>query len=249
MNELIKITTNEEGQNCVSARELHEGLKATERFQQWFDKRVKKYGFEEEVDFTSVKTFTLVNNGAKKELQDYAITIDMAKELCMVQNNELGRKFRKYFIECEKQLKEINTQEQLKANLLLSIYNGGQEGVIASKQLVELETKPLLKQIEEQKPLVSFATQVTNSSDCIDIGQFAKVLKDENIKIGRNKLFSWLRENKYLMNNNEPYQKFIDNGYFAVVEVTKQTAYGVKIYTKTLITGKGQIYILEKLRG
>ena len=167
----------------------------------------------------------------------------------MVQNNELGRKFRKYFIECEKQLKEINTQEQLKANLLLSIYNGGQEGIIASKQLVELETKPLLKQIEEQKPLVSFATQVTNSSDCIDIGQFAKVLKDENIKIGRNKLFSWLRENKYLMNNNEPYQKYIDNGYFTVVEVTKQTAYGVKIYTKTLITGKGQIYILEKLRG
>ena len=249
MNELIKITTNEEGQNCVSARELHEGLKATERFQQWFDKRVKKYGFEEEVDFTSVKTFTLVNNGAKKELQDYAITIDMAKELCMVQNNELGRKFRKYFIECERRLKEINSQEQLKANLLLSIYNGGQEGIVASKQLVELETKPLLKQIEEQKPLVSFATQVTNSSDCIDIGQFAKVLKDENIKIGRNKLFSWLRENKYLMNNNEPYQKFIDNGYFTVVEVTKQTAYGVKIYTKTLITGKGQIYILEKLRG
>lgn len=68
MNELIKITTNEEGVSCVSARELYEGLKVTERFQQWFDKRVKKYGFEEGLDFTSVKTFTLVNNGAKKRL-------------------------------------------------------------------------------------------------------------------------------------------------------------------------------------
>lgn len=253
MNELIKITTNEEGQNCVSARELHEGLGNKRRFTDWMKQRIEKYGFEENVDYICISQNceTQRANGQKgiTVKKDYVVTIDMAKELCMVENNDLGRKFRKYFIECEKQLKEINTQEQLKANLLLSIYNGGQEGIVASKQLVELETKPLLKQIEEQKPLVSFATQVTNSSDCIDIGQFAKVLKDENIKIGRNKLFSWLRENKYLMNNNEPYQKFIDNGYFTVVEVTKQTAYGVKIYTKTLITGKGQIYILEKLRG
>ena len=113
-NELIKIITNEEGQQLVSARELYEGLKVSQRFQQWFDKRVKKYGFEEEVDFTSVKTFTLVNNGAKKELQDYAITIVMAKELCMIQRNELGRKFRKYFIECEKKLKEIQKPQLTK---------------------------------------------------------------------------------------------------------------------------------------
>ena len=103
--------------------------------------------------------------------------------------------------------------------------------------------------IEEQKPLVSFANTVTESSDCLDMGEFAKVIKDKDINMGRNKLFQWLRDNKYLMNNNVPYQKYIDNGLFKVIEVTKKLADDtVKIYTKTLVTGKGQIYILEKLK-
>lgn len=142
--ELIKITTNEQGVTCVSARELHEGLEVKERFQQWFNKRVSKYGFEENVDFTSVKSFTLVNNNANRELQDYVITVDMAKELCMVQNNDLGRKFRKYFIECEKKLQEVNS----KANLLLMIYEGGKDAVTASKQLAEIEVKEAVKPLE-----------------------------------------------------------------------------------------------------
>ena len=96
MYELLNIEVKD-GKQLVSARELHEGLKATERFQQWFDKRVKKYGFEEEVDFTSVKTFTLVNNGAKKELQDYAITIDMAKRVVYGTKQRTRKKIQKIF--------------------------------------------------------------------------------------------------------------------------------------------------------
>lgn len=103
--ELIKVTTNEEGQKLVSARELHELLVISEgkqeRFSQWFNRHLQ-YGFEENVDFTSVKVFTVVNNGAKRELDDYAMTIDMAKELAMLQKSEKGRKVRQYFIECEK---------------------------------------------------------------------------------------------------------------------------------------------------
>lgn len=76
--ELIKIR-EENGQQLVSARELYEFLGTTERFSNWFE-RYCKYGFEENIDFTSVKNFTVVNNGAKKELQDYAMTIEMAKE-------------------------------------------------------------------------------------------------------------------------------------------------------------------------
>ena len=110
MKELIKIQTNENGVQCVSARELHEKLileeGKEERFSQWF-KRHLQYGFEENIDFTSVKIFTVVNNGAKRELIDYATTIDMAKELCMLQKSDKGREFRKYFIECEKKLKEV----------------------------------------------------------------------------------------------------------------------------------------------
>ena len=104
--ELIKIR-EENGEQLVSARELYEFLGITERFSSWFE-RYCKYGFEENIDFTSVKNFTVVNNGAKKELQDYAMTIEMAKEFSMLQRTERGKEARKYFIACERKLKEFN---------------------------------------------------------------------------------------------------------------------------------------------
>ena len=109
-------------------------------------------------------------------------------------------------------------------------------------------TTPLLAKIEEDKPLVDYAETIIQSSDSIDIGTFAKVVKDENIPLGRNKLFDWLRINKMLMKNNVPYQRYIDNKYFEVIEYTYNTPYGEKIGFKTLITGVGQVKIVEKLK-
>ena len=146
----------------------------------------------------------------------------------------------------------ILSDEQLKANLLLSIYNGGQGGILASKQLTEIEVKkattPLLETIEEQKPMVDFANHVTTSSDTVDIGELAKIVKNENIDIGRNRLFEYLRKNKILMSNNLPYQSYLAKKWFEVIEITKQTAYGTKMFSKTLVTGKGQVGIVELLR-
>lgn len=102
MKELIKITKNEEGQQLVSARELHEFLEVTERFSNWFNRQLQ-YGFVENEDFTGCKVF---NTLAKQELQDYAITIDMAKEISMIQRTEKGKQARQYFIKCEEKLKE-----------------------------------------------------------------------------------------------------------------------------------------------
>lgn len=102
--------------------------------------------------------------------------------------------------------------------------------------------------IAKQKPLVDFAETVSSTKDIIDMNKMAKLLNDEHIPIGRNKLFEWLRTNKILMSNNTPYQKYIDNGYFKIKESTKETAYGTKIFITTYVTGKGQIYIIEKLR-
>ena len=99
MEELIKVTTKGDTQ-VVSARELHEKLGLTTRFSKWVDQNFKD--FIESVDFTSVTTVTVVNNGAKRELQDYAITISMAKELCMMSHTELGKEYRKYFLELER---------------------------------------------------------------------------------------------------------------------------------------------------
>lgn len=245
-NELIKITTNEEGVNCVSARELHEELEVTERFQQWFDKRVKKYGFEENIDFTGVKNFTLVNNGAKRELQDYAITLDMAKELCMVQNNELGRKFRKYFIEKEKELRELKrnnipmlTPEQ---QLQFRILNGenGMERTVALAEYKDFLTKPLIATIEEKDDFIDNVIGV--SEKCISFADFSRLTFDK-YGLGRNKLISTLRELRVLKKNNTPYQQFMNNGYF---EVEEGTING-KLCLTTRVTPKGQEWLVKKL--
>ena len=114
MKELIKIQTNEVGENCVSARELHEGLEVKSKFADWIKNRIKKYGFEENTDYIclskNLETQRINGQRGVTAEKDYIITVDMAKELCMVENNELGRKFRKYFIEAEKKLKEITKE-------------------------------------------------------------------------------------------------------------------------------------------
>ena len=109
MNELIKIT-NDNGKQLVSARELHEFLGLKKRFSSWIHQYIKEdndYMFVKDEDFTSVLSSTVVNNGANRELQDYAVTISMAKEISMVTNTDKGKEARRYFIDCEKKLKEI----------------------------------------------------------------------------------------------------------------------------------------------
>lgn len=99
MEELIKVEVKDDTQ-VVSARELYKGLEIKRRFSLWVSDNFKD--FIENVDFTSVRKSTVVNNGAKRELQDYAITISMAKELCMMSHTELGKEYRKYFLELER---------------------------------------------------------------------------------------------------------------------------------------------------
>ena len=134
MNELIKITETD-GKKTVSARELHEKLGVTERFNSWFG-RMLKFGFEENKDYLGCKEF---NTLAKQELQNYYISLDMAKEICMIQRSEIGRTFRQYFIECEKELKNIVTKveyitkrskEEIDLERARFIYEVGQESPI-----------------------------------------------------------------------------------------------------------------------
>lgn len=103
-NKLIEIKTNDKGESLVSARELYDFLGLSKRFSAWIETYIgnEDYGFVENEDFTSVLTSTVVNNGAKRELQDYALTLDMAKELSMLSKTEKGKKARKYFIEVER---------------------------------------------------------------------------------------------------------------------------------------------------
>lgn len=228
MNELFPIKYSDADEPKVSARELHKALGIEKRFSAWFD--VNSQGFVLGDDFTSVLSGTVVNNGAYRELEDYDLPVDMAKHICLMSRTDKGKQCRQYLIDLEK---AWNTPEQVMARALK----------IANKSIEDLKIK-----ITEQKPLVDFAVHVSQSKDTIGMEEMAKIARDENINIGRNRLIKWLKEKKILQNNNTPYQTYIERGYFEVVEVKKDTVYGARVFPKTVITGKGQIWIVEKLR-
>lgn len=143
----------------------------------------------------------------------------------------------------------INSNEQMKANLLLTIYGGGVEGVVASRKLVDLEIKPLVEQIEIDKPMMEFADHIKQSEDSIDMKEMAKFASKNGVKIGRNNLFKFLREKNVIMFDNEPYQKYIDNDWLELIENTVVLSNGeIKITKKPLVKPKGQIGIVKMLK-
>ena len=112
----------------------------------------------------------------------------------------------------------------------------------------EKERQQLRLKIETDRPKVEFAEQVHDSTNSSSIEEFAKALHDEDIHIGRNKLFKWLRNKRYLMKDNVPYQQYIDRGLFTVVEYTYSARGEIRTGYTTRITGKGQLYFTSKLR-
>ncbi len=106
----------------------------------------------------------------------------------------------------------------------------------------------LNERIRHDQPLVEFANQVLNTDNLIDMNAMAKLAAEENISIGRNRLFSWLRKNRILMSDNLPYQKYIDRGYFEVKETVFKVDSLSKTCQQTLVTGKGQRYIIGRLK-
>lgn len=238
MDELIKVTVKND-QQLVSARDLYHGLELKIRFSLWVSKNFKE--FEEGEDFTSVSTDTVVNNGARRELQDYALTLDMAKQLCMMSHTELGRKYRKYFIELER--KWNDPQEIVKRGYAILQNENAQ---------LKIENEQMGKQIQQDKPKVVFANAVSVSDTTILVGELAKILKQNGVNIGATRLFAWLRENGYLISRkgtdwNMPTQKSMELGLFEIKETTITHSDGHTTISKTTkVTGKGQQYFINK---
>lgn len=228
MNNLINLQTTNEGVT-VSARELHDKLEVTERFSYW-SQRMFKYGFEEGVDYVGCKEF---NTLARRELQDYALTLDTAKQICMLQRSEKGRIFREYFIQVEK---DWNSPEKVMARAL-SIANH------------TIDT--LNQQVIEMHPKAVFADAVAVSDDGILVGALAKLLKQNGVDTGQKRLFEWLRANGYLIKDgrdkNIPTQRAMEMKLFKVKERTITNPDGSSRITRTcLVTGKGQQYFINK---
>ena len=109
MDGLIKVSVRK-GVQSVSARDLHEKLGVDSRFTDWI-RRMLEYGFEEEKDYRAVTQKKVTAQGNQSSFIDYYISLDMAKEICMIQRSEIGKKFRQYFIEAEKCYREQMTSE------------------------------------------------------------------------------------------------------------------------------------------
>ena len=225
--ELVKI----DKENKVNARDLHEFLEIGTHYKDWFP-RMCEYGFVEGKDFCSKMSET--SNGGRPSIY-HMITIEMAKEISMIQRNEKGKQARQYFIECEKKLK--NNMPQLPQTFSEALQ-------LAADQAKKIEEQG--NKLLEQQPKVEFFDAVAESKTAIDIASVAKVLNINGI--GRNKLFEILRNKKILMNNNQPYQKYIDCNYFRTVEQRFNKNDGsVNINIKTLVYQKGVQYIKKIL--
>ena len=123
--------------------------------------------------------------------------------------------------------------------------------LVMAQKKIELREKELREKdelLELQKPKVEFADHVTESENAIDMGTFAKYVQKAGIDMGRNTLFKWLRGQGILMENNVPYQRYLDLGWFRVVEMVYSTPNNKYTTSKTLVTGKGQVSLVRYIR-
>lgn len=231
MNEIIKVNYENAEQPTVSGRELHGALGVKTEYKDWFP-RMCKYGFEEGLDFCSKMS---ESTGGRPSI-DHLVTIDMAKEICMIQRSDKGRMIRQYFIAVEKQW---NTPEAIMARAL-QIAN-------TRLNLLEEERQLLEQKIEEDRPFTEHGKIVSDSTDCVDFDEFSKLTHRE-FELGRNKLFALLRDKSILKKGNIPYQRYINSGLFKVIQVNKESPYGIKTFSKTIITGKGQSTLIGLLK-
>lgn len=237
MNELIRVDFTGE-RPAVSARELHEFLGVGSHFKDWFP-RMCEYGFAEGADYTPL-IFEHPQN--HQPTRDYAVSIDMAKEICMLQRNEKGKMARQYFLQLEK---DWNSPEKVMARALQ----------IADKKIKELEEHKLALEAEAKAnaPLVLFAKGVEGSSNSILVRDMSKILNQNGIQIGGNRLFEWFRQNGYLIKQkgrdyNMPTQRSVEMGLFEIKETVVSHTSGTQTHRTPLITGKGQTYFYNLLR-
>lgn len=238
MNNLIKVNFDTQ---TVSARDLYEVLEIKERFSVWAERLINYFGGEE---LTSVlKPTEVQNNGGVqiRELQDYIVSVEIAKHICLMSRTDKGKLCRQYLIDLEK---AWNTPEQVMARALR----------LADVTIEKLKTDKILleKKIEDDKPKTIFADAVSSSRTSILVGELAKLIKQNGYDIGQNRLFSWMRVNGYLISRrgtdyNMPTQRSMEMGLFEIKESTSVNPDGSIRTNKTpKVTGKGQQYFVNK---
>nr|DAQ87059.1 MAG TPA: antirepressor protein [Caudoviricetes sp.] len=238
MDELITVNFDTQ---TVSARELHEKLNIEKRFSAWFETNSK--GFVEGEDFTSVLSGTVVNNGAQRELQDYAVSVDMAKHICLMSRTEVGKRCRQYLIDLEK---AWNTPEQIFARALKladqTISRLKDRCEFLGGQVVEQQ-----KIIDELEPKASYYDLILQCRDLISTTVIAKdygmSAKKFNLLL-HNLGIQFKQGNMWVL-----YAKYQGCGYLKTKTHNYPDAEGVQHSKEhSYWTQKGRLFIYEFLK-
>lgn len=236
MNKLIPITENN-GEIAISARHLYSFLKVKDYFTQWAT-RMFEYGFTEGIDYQPSHIFVESSSGIGGTSKlDYALTVDCAKHISMIQRTPQGKAARDYFIETEKEFKkQQSTKHQIPTSFAEAL-------MLAAKQAAQLELSKAT--ITKLTPKADLMDRVMDTDTLIDIGQVAKVLQ---LPFGRNKLFKALRElGIFFKTRNEPKQQYIDAGYFFVKqELIDNKKCEPFIVLKVRVTQRGLAFISKQ---
>ena len=230
MNELIKTSQGENGDIIVSGRELHEFLEVKTRYNDWFERMIS-YGFVENIDFIKVTQKRVTSHGRKHDMKDHHIKLDMAKEISMIQRTEKGKQARQYFLHLEKMW---NSPEMVMKRALQ----------YADQKVIELKNE-----LEEKKPLITFAETCMTSEKSLLVREVAKLASKQGVKTGERRLWKKLREWKLVFSDkNEPYQEYVDRGYFEITQGVKEIKKGSFTWLTMRVTPKGQMYIINRLK-
>lgn len=256
--EIIKIETNADGSKAVSARELHKFLESKQEFANWIKNRIEKYRFVEGQDYQKLyfdvegnlliirlDKFINADNQivTKASKIEYVLTLDMAKELSMLENNEKGKEARRYFIECEKRLvKQQHKLPQTYKEALIELL-----WKVEENEKLQLENTQQKQIIGELQPKAAYYDEILKSQDCLTITQIAK-----DYGMSGHQLNQFLSEQKIQYKQSKQwllYSNYHREGYTKseTVSIThKDGTTGSVLYTKW--TQKGRLFLYELLK-
>lgn len=221
MNELIKVNYDNPEKPVVSGRELHEALGIKTAYKDWFP-RMCEYGFKEGIDFCSF----LSESTGGRPATDHMLTLPMAKELCMIQRTDIGRKFRQYFISVE----EAWNSPEMVMQRVLSIAN---ERVKA----LQLSVSQLTVDNHIMQPKAGYFDELVDRRLLTNFRDTAK-----EFHIGQKEFIQFLLDHKYVYRDRKsklkPYMPYVEDGLFELKEFTN-TKIGFTD-TQTFITPKGK---------
>lgn len=227
MTNLPKIQANSQLIQAVNARELHAYLQINSKFADWIKNRIADYDFVENQDFITFSK-NLESGG---RVIEYAISIDMAKELAMVENNEQGKTARKYFIECERKAKQPQTLTRLE--ILQIAMQAEQENIALREQVATLSPKAQALDLLEM------------SQGSLGVRATAKTLN-----IQQNKFVAWCIKHDWLYRDNKNSLCMVSNrmkqGFMEQRPVSIETPNGeIKSVIQPMFTAKGLTHLAK----